>query len=114
MFGADYMQQFGLNFPLQTIDSQGGLLGPNAPTTPEIGSQSLGGTPTAPTMAAPQANPPGPGAPSAAGATTPTPPAASPLGSPLAPGGNPMGETPDNAPTAPAAGMGSPLGRPQL
>ena len=109
MFGADYMQQFGLNFPLQTIDSQGGLLGPNAPTTPEIGSQSLGGSLAAPTMAAPQA----PAAPTA-GAATPTPPAASPLGSPLAPGGNPMGEAPDTAPTAPAAGMGSPLGRPSL
>ena len=114
MFGADYMQQFGLNFQMQGADPQGGLLGVNAPTAPEIGSQSLGGTPTAPTMAAPQANPPGPGAPSAAGATTPTPSAASPLVSPLAPGGNPMGEASDNAPTAPAAGMGSPLGKPSL
>lgn len=109
------MQQFGLNFPLQTIDPQGGMLGPNAPTTPEVGSQSLGGT-GAPTMAAPQA-PQGtpPAAPSAAAATTPSPPASSPLGSPLAPGGAGLSgqPTPDSGPTAPAAGVGSPLGKVQ-
>ena len=116
MFGADYMKQFGLEFPMQGIDAQGGLLAPNAPVAPEIGSQSLGGTttPAAPAMAAPQTGTAGAGGAGGGGAATPTPPAASPLGSPLALGGNPMGEAPDNAPTAPAAGMGSPLGKPQL
>src|SRR6202044_2463969 len=121
MFG-DFLQTFGLDFPLQAADAQGGLFGLNAPTG---GQPSSGSTPPAPggagtglNMAQPVTGggakaPPGvtaPGnnmqpvtAPQAPPATSP-----SPLASPLAAGsfGQPQNQTvPDNP--APAAGVGS-------
>ena len=114
MFGSDYMKQFGLEFPMQNLDPQGGLFAPNAPTHPEIGSQPLGAgerSPAAPAMAAPQAPHAGPagGLPEVPGLKLGTGGEGerSPLGSPLALGqGGPEH-------TAPAAGVESPFGKPQ-
>lgn len=105
MFGSSYDTNFGLPaFPFQGADPQGGYLGVNV--SPEAdpaaaGAQSLPGGPTSsPTGAAPAA---------------PAPPAASPLaGGPLSPGGAaPLGGVPDTSQgQAPAAGIGSPFGKP--
>lgn len=108
MFG-DFAQNFGLPFPFQQADTQGGLFGLNAPTAPtETGSGSLsatggtpqGGLPGAPTVPAdPTANAI-PGAVSLAAGQ----------GSPLAAGSATPGQVFTNP--APAAGQGSPFGRP--
>lgn len=108
MFG-DFMQQFGLQFPFQTVDTQGGMLGQNTPQGPQLGS-TFPGTGTA---AAP-ATPPAPQASPAAGVGGPSPPptAPSPLASPLSPGQAqlPMPAAPEQS--APAAGVGSQFGKP--
>jgi hypothetical protein len=105
MFG-NFAENFGLNFPLQGADVQGGMFGQNAPA-PETGGASQGGlpAPTPPPAAAPAA---GMAAPSAA-------PQSSPLASPLGPGQQqqPQPSLPDQA-AAPAVGVGSPLGKPML
>lgn len=112
MFG-DFLQQFGLNFPLQAADVQGGLFGLNAPVP---GDPSVGTAP--PPMAAPGGGVGGAKAPLGANAsaalpvTAPPPataqqqPQQSPLASPLAPGQGQLGGLSQNEP-APAAGVGS-------
>jgi hypothetical protein len=122
MFG-NFLQQFSLDFPLQSADAQGGMFGLNAPVA---GDPSAGTTPPAPggagtglNMAQPASGaakaPPSVTAPPSGGnnlqpvappAAT-APPAPSPLASPLAPGGGSgfQGQ-PQNDP-APAAGVGS-------
>lgn len=118
MFG-NFLQTFGLDFPLQQADAQGGLLGLNAPVQ---GDPSMGTTPLPSPMAAPGSGGGAAKAPPtiAAGATPPpaaTPqqpqqPQQSPLASPLAPGQSQLaapvfgGNDPAQAP-APAAGVGS-------
>ena len=103
MFG-NFAQNFGLNFPLQGADVQGGMFGQNAPA-PDPGAQ--GGLPAP----APQPNA-GPAAGMAAPSAGPQP---SPLASPLGPGQQqqPQPSLPDQA-AAPAVGVGSPLGKPVL
>ena len=107
MFGSNFDANFGIPaFPLQGMDPQGGMLGTNIPPDPNAGP--------APQTAPPPAAPPSPAGPAALGA--------SPLGGgPLAPsvGGapaNPPGATggPPETPAAapPAAGIGSPFGKP--
>jgi hypothetical protein len=105
MFGS-FDEAFGLPFPFQAADTQGGLFGQNAPTQPQIGSMTMGAAeqPAAPATA-PAAQPPGP--------------LASPLApqSPLAPpqtGTRPTTPpTPAAGPVAPAAGVDSQFGRPE-
>lgn len=112
MFGPNFAEHFGipnLEFPMQGIDPQGGLFGPNAPNEALIGSQPLGPQSTAPSPSAPSAGLQGAAQP----APEPAPPtAASPLGNPMQAGAQPMQQP--QQPTAPIAGMGSPLGMPQL
>ena len=124
MFG-NFMQNFGLDFPLQQADAQGGLFGANAPQAgePPLGGPAApGGAGTGLNMTAPATGgpPPGPGGPLAAPGVI-TPPAAtnpagsgsaapSPLASPLAPGGgaSALQQPPPPADNpAPAAGVGS-------
>jgi hypothetical protein len=117
MFG-DFLQTFGLDFPLQAADAQGGLFGLNAPTG---GQPSSGSTPPAPGGAGTGLNMTQPvtggGAKAPPGVTAPgnnmqpvaAPQAAtspSPLASPLAAGsfGQPQNQA-DNS--APAAGVGN-------
>jgi len=117
MFG-DFLQTFGLDFPLQQTDAQGGLLGFNAP----LGGQPSMGTPAAPGGAgtglnmeqpvtgAAKAPPPGVIAPGGGNnvqpVTAPQAPASpSPLASPLAAGG--FGQPQNQPDPAPAAGVGN-------
>jgi hypothetical protein len=113
MFG-DYNQTFGLSFPLQQADAQGGLFAPNAP----VGQSSLGDP------AAPAAAPADPslgadvvaarssiGGSPAAGTPQPAPAQPSPLTSPLSLGGG-QPSPQQSETTAPAAGVGSQFGKP--
>ena len=117
MFG-DFMKQFGLSFPWDGVDAQGGLFAQNAPEIAgNVGSTQMGGSPVAPGagMAAPGGSPQG--APPAAGIGGPTPLGgdrsyAPNLTSPLArqsPLAAPQQGQP-SAPAAPAAGVQSPFG----
>ena len=107
MFGSNFTANFGIpDFPYQGADAQGGYLGANAAPTPTGGpSQNVAiGQPTT-----------NPGAPTAGPAATPALGQPSPLaGGPLSPGGPPPQTQPTvpEATTAPAAGIGSPFGRP--
>lgn len=85
MFGSNFMANFGIpDFGYQNADAQGGFLGPNAPA----GQLSPNAAPQS-SIAAP--NPLG--------------------GGPLSPGGGqPQPPEPPQAP--PAAGLGSPFGKP--
>ena len=98
MFG-NFMQNFGLDFPLQQADAQGGLFGPNAPTPDATlgGPAAPGGAGTGLNMHPPASTtapaPAGgisapPATANAAGATggQPAAPAPSPLASPMAAG----------------------------
>lgn len=115
MFG-DFLQNFGLNaFPWDSIDTQGGMFGQNAPQTPLIGSQPSGTAPPHGGPAAPA--PPAVTAPQGGSPASPAPSPMSPGGqSPLAsPAGFGGPGTPNPAPTqpaAPAAGVGSAFGNP--
>lgn len=125
MFG-DFLSQFGLDFSLQTDNSQSGLFGPNAPTEgqqPLGTSLAPGGAGTGLNMTQPVTGgiqtPPGVTAPGGGNnvqpVTAPQGPAPggpSPLASPLALGGGagfgqPQNQQPD---PAPAAGVGSQFG----
>lgn len=112
MFG-DFLQQFGLNFPLQAADVQGGLFGLNAPVPgdPSVGTApppmaasagDVGGAKTPPATAATAAPPVSASPPPAAPQQQPQ---SSPLASPLAPGQSQLGPLQNEA--APAAGVGS-------
>ncbi len=122
MFG-DFFQNFGLNFPMQGADPQGGLFGDDAPV---VGQPPLGG-PAAPGGAGTGRTgpntvaPTGPALPgsieaplvsqNAAGAGSPAPapsPTPSPFASPLAPGQSPPAQPqPPQGDSAPAAGINS-------
>lgn len=112
MFG-DFSSQFGLQFPFLGMDPQGGMLGQNAPVSPEVGSQQLGQQGTGGTGA-----PPAPalqGSPTAGVGGLPSAPTApSPLANPLAPGQTLQGPAAgvEQGPPAPAAGVGSQFGKP--
>lgn len=109
MFGSNFDANFGIPaFPVQGLDPQGGMFGPTAPDP--SGAAPMPGIPTAPPAAAPGAPPAG--AQPTLGATP------SPLGAgPLAPG---TAAAPPPAPdqgmgqAPPAAGLGSPFGKPGL
>ena len=118
------MANFGLDFPLQQADAQGGLFGANAPQAgePPLGGPAApGGAGTGLNMTPPVTGGPAPGpgvAQGAPGVITPTaatntaaPGAAapSPLASPLAPGGgaSALQQPPPADNPAPAAGVGS-------
>jgi hypothetical protein len=126
MFG-NFLTQFGLDFPFQTLDAQGGLFAPNAPTENQqpLGAAAPGGAGTGLNMTQPATNavqaPPGA---TGGGATPPkmtdpgqaglpqanAAPTPSPLASPLAPGGGSSFGQPQNQllpDPAPAAGVGS-------
>jgi hypothetical protein len=122
VFG-NFLQTFGLDFPLQAADAQGGLLGFNAPVAgdPSMGTAPPpGGAGTGLSMAPPATGGPGaaqapPGVIAApppaatnpgAGSSQAPPGATSPLASPLAPGAGTgfQNQTPD---PAPAAGVGN-------
>jgi hypothetical protein len=116
MFG-NFLTQFGLDFPFQTVDSQGGLFGAVAPTDAQAPAPATapGSEITPPPAAGAGKAPPSVTAPPSGGnnlqpvappAAT-APPAPSPLASPLAPGGGSgfQGQ-PQNDP-APAAGVGN-------
>lgn len=114
MFG-DFYQNFGLNFPLQGADPQGGLLGANSPPGPPqsgVGSpEAAGGAPLAPTAPAAPAASLSPAA--GVGGASPSPTAAgSPLSSPLGMGQATTAPTnpAEPSPMAPAAGVGSQFG----
>ena len=120
MFG-DFLQQFGLNFPLQSADVQGGLFGLNAPVPgdPSVGTAPLapaaGGGKGSPAIGNPAAALPDqaiatPTAPTPAKMTDPAAPQPaqqSPLASPLAPGGGGFSQNQPQDNPAPAAGVGS-------
>lgn len=96
MFG-NFLQNFGLNFPFQGADPQGGMLGPNAPDQQQPGpgaDQPIAANPASQQQSAPAA-------------------ASSPLASPLSPQAAPAASSagPAQPQAAPAAGGGSPLGR---
>jgi len=105
MFGSNFFGNFGIPeqqpFPYQGADPQGGMLGPN---TPGPGQSAAPGGPAAP--AAPIAGQGTPPAPPTLGAPSPL------AGSPLAPGGGMTPPQPEQPGQAPAAGVGSPFGRP--
>lgn len=106
MFGSNFAGNFSLPEPqYQNMDAQGGALAPNVPNAPS-GNQLPGG-PTSSTQPAT----PDPGLP---GAATPTPLASPLAGGPLAAGAVPQpGSAPDASQgQAPAAGVGSPFGKP--
>lgn len=108
MFG-DFFQNFGLNFPFQGADPQGGLFGQNAPAPDQAG---LGG-PATPTGAG-QGQPP---ISAPAAGTGPASPLANP--SPLAPPNSfsppkPANQPPNVTAPAPAAGVGSLFGQSAL
>ena len=108
MFGSNFDANFGIpTFP-QGIDAQGGYLGPNAPA---VGQDPMSQN-AAPSIGQPTA----PAAPTAGGpAATPALGQPSPLaGGPLSPGGaQPQTQpTSPEAGVAPAAGIGSPFGKP--
>lgn len=103
MFG-NFAANFGLEFPMQGADPQGGMFGPNTPVGPEA-AQPGGGLPAP----APQ-----PGSAPAAGMAAPSAaPQQSPLANPLGPGQAQM-PMPEQQGIAPAAGMNSPLGKQAL
>ncbi len=123
MFG-NFLEQFGLSFPLQTLDAQGGLFAASAPQPDgqngmPLGGSAPGGAGTGLNIAGPVAHDPGPATP---GQITPPkmtdpgqaglpqqPAAPSPLASPLAPGAGSGFGQPQNQPDnpAPAAGVGN-------
>jgi hypothetical protein len=108
MFGSDFDRVFGIPaFPLQGADAQGGLFASNiqAPdANPGAGPAPMPGAP--PPSAPAAASPAGPAA-LGAGPLAPATPQAP--GQPAAmPDGGSM------TPPPPAAGIGSPFGRPQL
>jgi hypothetical protein len=127
MFG-NFLQNFGLDFPLQSADAQGGLFGPNAPTPDATlggpaapGGAGMGLDVSPPASSAvkappgitggagamtppPGGNQPQPTSPASFGAPGQAPP--SPLASPLAPGAGSGLNQPVVDP-APAAGIGS-------
>lgn len=113
MFGSNFDQNFGIPaFPLQGMDPQGGMLGANSPQSPVAG-QSLAGSP----QVGPAAASPLPA--SGGGMAQPSAPASlgaqSPLGAgALVPGagGAMPPQTPETPSAPPAAGVGSPFGRP--
>jgi hypothetical protein len=110
MFGSNFNQVFGIpTFP-QNVDAQGGYLGPNAVPDPMSSQPSQN---AAPPIGQPATSPT---APTAGPAATPALGQSSPLaGGPLAPGGaQPQQPTPDAAQAPPAAGIGSPFGKPQV
>lgn len=104
MFG-NFDQNFGIPaFPYQGQDPQGGFLGTNvAPESDPAaaGAVSLPGGPTSPQ----------PSAPAAGMSPAPQPPT---VGSPSPLAGGPLAPqaTPPTPETAPAAGIGSPFGKP--
>ena len=105
MFGSNFDANFGIpTFP-QAIDAQGGYLGPNAAPDPMASQNAAVTTPVAPI-----------GAPTGGLPATPAAPALgspSPLaGGPLSPGGPQTQPAAPEAGIAPAAGIGSPFGRP--
>ena len=110
MFGSNFTANFGIpDFPYQGADAQGGYLAPNAPG--QDPSQNA-----APSIGQPTTNPVASTG-EIGGAAAPASP--SPLaGGPLAPGGAGVGTAPAPAPeaggAAPAAGIGSPFGKPQV
>ena len=108
MFGSNFDQVFGIPaFPLQGADAQGGLFGANI--QPPGAADQVGNGP-APLTGAPPA-PPSPAGPAALGANNPL------GGGPLAPPslGQPASAPPDGGMmTPPAAGIGSPFGKPQV
>jgi hypothetical protein len=112
MFGSNFTANFGIpEFPFQGTDAQGGLFAPNAPgqdmsqnaapgpAAPMGGITPAIGQPTAPQSATPAAPSPLAGGPLSPGGAAPQQPAA--------PDGGMM--TPP-----PAAGIGSPFGKPQV
>ena len=110
MFGSNFTANFGIpDFPYQGADAQGGYLAPNAPG--QDPSQNA-----APAIGQPTTNPVA--STGAVGGAAP-PAAPSPLaGGPLAPGGAPPTQptAPDGGmmTAPPAAGIGSPFGKPQV
>ena len=129
MFGS-FMQNFGLDFPLQAADAQGGLFGPNTPTPDATlgGPAAPGGAGTGLNVSPPASTavkaPPGitggagnitpplggggqPQPTSPASFAAPQAAAPSPLGSPLAPGAGSGFQNQPAPDPAPAAGVGS-------
>lgn len=114
MFGSNFMANFGIpDFPFQGTDAQGGMFAPNAAIPGQDPSQNA-----APGSAAPMGGiTPAIGQPTAPQSATPAAP--SPLaGGPLAPGGQAPQQpaAPDGGMMTPppAAGIGSPFGKPQV
>ena len=109
MFGSNFNANFGIpDFPMQGMDPQGGMFGANQPVIdPAAGapSQQPGQPPAAGLPAAPQQ--PGIGQPSPMGGGVLSPGAGATPQMPGAPVASTQG-------TAPAAGLSSPFGKPQL
>lgn len=107
MFGSSFDQNFGLPaFPYQGIDPQGGALGVNVEPTADPAAAGSAALPGGPTSSTPGSMP-----------AAPTPATlSSPLGAgPLSPtGATPTLGAPSDASQgqAPAAGVGSPFGKP--
>jgi len=108
MFGSNFDANFGIPaFPVQGMAPQGGLSGA---TAPDQGGNAMPGVPAAPPAAPPaMAGPPAAGAPPALGAASPLSAGALAPGAAAPPAPAPdqgMGQAP------PAAGIGSPFGKP--
>lgn len=119
MFGSNFTANFGIpDFPFQGVDAQGGMFAPNTAMPGQNPSQNA-----APAIGQPMTNPAA--SPGAVGGAAP-PAAPSPFaGGPLSPGGGvpPSAATPGAIHTSdntieqtapPAAGIGSPFGKPQV
>jgi hypothetical protein len=110
VFGSNFDEIFGIPaFPFQGADAQGGMLGANI--QPPDANPNAG---PAPLAGAPPAAPPSAAGPAALGAANPLGggPLASAVGTPPNPPGiNPQ---PEGSQPPPAAGIGSPFGKPQL
>lgn len=104
MFG-DFAKNFGLDFPFQGADPQGGLFGAN--TGPAIQDSTGGAAPAGPVAGPPAAQAPAAGA-MGSQITNPTP-----LAGPLSPGQPqaPQTQNLSEMQGAPAAGVNSPFGK---